>query len=178
LNIFRSRKSSAVIWALACAALLLTAACSRDQSEQGGAEAKQEKATAAAVPSKSQADILKTVTQSQGKVVVLNFWATWCDPCRTEIKDLKELRTQYAEDELVIHGYSVDRDPGAVAAFARKADFNYPVYMATEGAARFFKIEAIPRLMLYDKTGELKVNAEGVANPDRLREIIDSLLAE
>jgi thiol-disulfide isomerase/thioredoxin len=163
------------------AALIFTASCSEapEQAAQTRPETtQQETKKASSVETLGQAEIIKAINDSAGKVVVVNFWATWCDPCREEIKDLKELREEYAEDQLVIMGIAVDNEPGAVEAFARRVDFNYPVFLATEAAARFFRIEAIPRLMLYDKKGELKVNAEGLANPDRLREIVDNLLSE
>lgn len=163
------------------AALVFTASCSEapEQAAPTMVETKRQEAKKApAIESVGQAEIIKAINDSAGKVVVVNFWATWCDPCREEIKDLKELRAEYAEDQLVILGIAVDKEPGAVEAFARRVDFNYPVYLATEAAARFFRIEAIPRLMLYDKKGELKVNAEGLADPDRLREIVENLLSE
>lgn len=124
-----------------------------------------------------RAEILKAVNDSRGKVVLLNFWATWCDPCRAEIRELKEVRRAYGEDELLILGISVDREPRVVEAFVDRIGFNYPVYLATDSAAAFFRVQAVPRLMLYGPDGELKVNVEGLVGGNRLREIVDALLA-
>ena len=63
----------------------------------------------------------------KGKVVVLNFWATWCWPCREEIPDLVSLQKEYAARGLVVLGVSMDEgDPARVASFAKKFGINYP----------------------------------------------------
>ena len=67
----------------------------------------------------------------KGKVVVLNFWATWCPPCRAEIPDLVSLQQQYAARGLVVVGISMDEGgPAGVASFV-KTGINYPVVNGT-----------------------------------------------
>lgn len=156
---------------LILAVLSLAPSCSEGPENPSKAE------PAVEIQTISQAGILKTINQAKGKVVLLNFWATWCDPCRAEIKELKELRGEYSEDELLILGLAVDREPAVVKAFAKQAGFNYPVYLATDAAMMFFRVQGVPRLMFYGKDGELRVNREGMVGASGLREIVDSLLA-
>jgi thiol-disulfide isomerase/thioredoxin len=62
----------------------------------------------------------------KGKVILLNFWATWCGPCRVEIPDLIALQTQYA-DELVVLGISVDDEADKMKPYAEDMKINYPL---------------------------------------------------
>lgn len=76
----------------------------------------------------------KTVSLSdlKGKVVILNFWATWCPPCVAEIPDFIDIAGKYQGKKVVVIGASVDSiQPSEVAAFARKKGMNYPIVMAT-----------------------------------------------
>ena len=65
----------------------------------------------------------------KGKVILLNFWATWCGPCKAEIPGFVELQDQYGKDGLVIVGYSVDDDAAKAKAFADQFKMNYPILL-------------------------------------------------
>lgn len=82
----------------------------------------------------------------QGKVVLLNFWATWCPPCREEVPELVDLQTRY-KDRLQVIGVSMD-DPDDVAAvkkFTQRANVNYPIVMVTrEMLAEYGGVPALP----------------------------------
>src|SRR5260370_11041587 len=72
-----------------------------------------------------------TLAGSKGKVILLNFWATWCGPCRAEIPDLVELQNKY-KDRLHILGLVVnDDDQAAIKKFVAESGINYPVAIAT-----------------------------------------------
>ncbi|CCO23182.1 TlpA family protein disulfide reductase [Maridesulfovibrio hydrothermalis] len=102
------------------------------------------------------------ISNNKGKVVLVNFWATWCPPCRAEIPELVELRKKFSDDELVMIGVSVDAEPGAVTKFlADGNEFNYPVYFADQDVSSFFRIQSIPRTMLYDGNGKRVFDKEG-----------------
>ena len=79
----------------------------------------------------------KTISMAdlKGKVVLVNFWATWCPPCRAEIPDLVKLQEKY-RDKLVVLGISEDEDasPQEVKAFGAEQKMNYPIVMLTPGA--------------------------------------------
>ena len=89
----------------------------------------------------------KTITTKElaGKVVIFNFWATWCAPCRAEIPDLVKLQEQY-KDQLVIIGVLSEDDPGPhVSRFAADYKINYPIVPETkELSATFTGIYALP----------------------------------
>ncbi|MDI1313575.1 TlpA disulfide reductase family protein, partial [Prosthecobacter sp.] len=90
----------------------------------------------------------KTVKLSdfRGKVVVLNFWATWCPPCRREIPDLVALHEKYAEQGLVVIGVSLDEGGAtSVKSFVTKAGVKYPVVMGDQETAQAYGgITSIP----------------------------------
>jgi len=107
-------------------------------------------------------------TQFKGKVVVLDFWATWCPPCRREIPGYVDLQKKYEKDGLVIVGVSLDqKGPGVVKAFAEKYGINYQLVMGDESVQEAFGgIEAIPTTFIIDREGKIrdrKVGAEDTA---------------
>ena len=95
-------------------------------------------------------------TDWHGKVVLLNFWATWCGPCRAEIPDLVALQNKY-RDELVIIGISEDEGPvDAVRKFAAQYKVNYPIAMTTPDIEKLFPgISALPTTFILDKDGKV-----------------------
>ncbi|MDO8541443.1 MAG: TlpA disulfide reductase family protein [Opitutaceae bacterium] len=116
--------------------------------------------------------------QFKGKVVVLDFWATWCTPCVKEIPGYIDLARKYEKDGVVIVGVSVDQaGPEVVKAFAAKHKVNYPLVMADEGiVAAFGGIEAIPTTFLIDRQGQIRDRKEGLAETDEYEKRIVSLL--
>jgi peroxiredoxin len=113
----------------------------------------------------------KEVTSAdfKGKVVVLDFWATWCPPCVHEIPGYTELQKKYGKDGLVIVGVSLDQGgPAVVKPFASKMAINYPLVMGDEAIqAAFGGLEAIPTTFLIDRSGQIrdrKVGAEETAS--------------
>lgn len=104
----------------------------------------------------------------KGKVAVIDFWATWCGPCRMEIPGYVELQKKYGKDRLVIVGISVDaQGPGVVKSFVEKNKMNYQVVMANDDVVAAFGgsegIQAIPTTFIIDREGQIrdkKVGAE------------------
>lgn len=101
----------------------------------------------------------------RGKVVLLNFWATWCGPCREEIPEFEQLQREYA-GKLQVIGMSVDELPAAeVAKKAAALGINYPVAMASNAVQqRFGPINSIPVTWVIDPQGQLQQRNHG-ANP-------------
>jgi len=107
-----------------------------------------------------------TLADAHGKVVLLNFWATWCGPCRAEIPDLIELQTRY-KDQLQIIGLTVDEeDAGTVEKVVDETGINYPVAMApAELRIKYGGITALPTSFLLDSLGRVVQKHEGLRDP-------------
>lgn len=120
--------------------------------------------------------ILRSVTEAKGKVVVVSFWASWCQPCRIEIPELMEVREDFGDDELFILGVSIDRDEAMYRAFVDKAEFNYPVGLGNDEVVQMFQVSGVPKIMVYDTQGRLVINQEGVVTADSLTKLLHRLL--
>jgi len=91
----------------------------------------------------------------QGKVVVVNFWATWCPPCRKEMPDLQTLYDRFKAEGLVILAIS-DEDLGKVKPFVTARNVGYPILLDPgRKVNELFHIESIPKTLVYDRTGKL-----------------------
>ena len=121
-------------------------------------------------------DLLRAVTEAKGKVVIINFWASWCQPCRREIPELMEVRKAFGEHELYLLGVSVDRDKRMYEAFVDKAGFNYPVGLGHEEVLEMFQVSSVPTLVVYDTKGRLVANEGGLVTSDSLSALVRSLL--
>src|ERR1700691_2624964 len=99
----------------------------------------------------------------KGKVVFINFWATWCPPCRAEIPVLIDLANRY-KDRLQVVGVSVDDgDPAEVKKFAKQAGINYPIVMADRTiVAEYGGVAALPTLFVVNPDGNVVQKHEGL----------------
>jgi thiol-disulfide isomerase/thioredoxin len=101
----------------------------------------------------------------RGKIVLVNFWATWCPPCRAEIPDLIALQEKY-RDHLVIVGISEDEGSvDAVKRFVAEHKINYPIVMSTPQLRRIFPaVMALPTTLVLDRNGNLTQKNVGILN--------------
>lgn len=98
---------------------------------------------------------ITTMEDLKGKVVLVNFWATWCPPCRVEIPELIKLQEQHRE-RLQVIGISEDEDPEPVREFVKRVGINYPVVMATpELIAAYGGVAALPTTFVIDTEGRV-----------------------
>ncbi len=96
-----------------------------------------------------------TFSGLRGKVVLVNFWATWCPPCRKEMPDLEALYEKFAGQELVILGIS-DEEAAKVEPFIRKRKVTFPVLLDPKRKVyEMFVVEGIPKSFIYDRDGKL-----------------------
>jgi thiol-disulfide isomerase/thioredoxin len=114
----------------------------------------------------------------RGKVVLVNFWATWCGPCREEIPMLALLQDHY-RDRLVILGLSIDeRPPAEVGAFATELGVNYPVAMSTRALEQAFGgITAVPSTFVVDPAGRIVQRHLGLLQGPRTEHEVRALAA-
>jgi len=99
----------------------------------------------------------------KGKVVIVNFWATWCPPCRAEIPDLIKLQNKY-KDQLQIIGISDDDDPPAtVKKWASEHGMNYPIVMSTDELRKVFVgVSALPTSFILNRESKMMIRHVGM----------------
>lgn len=115
--------------------------------------------------------------QWPGKVVMVNFWATWCPPCRYEIPELLELKKEYGE-KLEIIGVSEDDDgPDGVIKFVLAKNMDYPIVMATRDIVRSYGgVPALPTTFLINTEGRVVTKHSGLYPKDAYDQEIRALL--
>lgn len=96
------------------------------------------------------------LSEFRGKVVILDFWATWCGPCRVEIPHFVELQKQYRDKGLAVIGVSLDEQgPEVVKKFVKQFGVNYPVVIGNEKIADAYGIEGLPTTFVIDRHGRI-----------------------
>ncbi|MBN1836214.1 MAG: TlpA family protein disulfide reductase [Spirochaetales bacterium] len=116
----------------------------------------------------------------KGQVVLLDFWATWCPPCRAELPHLKRLHQDLNARGFTLIGMTVDRGSrDEVAEAVARFKINYPLGLADEAIQkRFGGIRAVPTKFLLDKKGAIRQSYVGYVSEAQLRNDIAPLLAE
>ena len=116
----------------------------------------------------------------RGKAVLLNFWATWCGPCKIEIPWLEDLQKQYAPQGLQIVGISMDDDPPAkVAQFAKDQGINYTVVMGNDKVADLYGgVDGLPETFYIGRDGKIVTRVLGLVGHKEIEENIQSALKE
>lgn len=120
------------------------------------------------------------LAQWRGKVMVVNFWATWCPPCRAEIPEFVKLQGKYRENGLIFVGIALD-EKGKVQAFADEAGINYPVLLGeleAVGLSRKLgnRLGGLPFTAIIDRGGHIATTEMGELSQARLEPLIKSLL--
>ncbi len=115
----------------------------------------------------------------QGKVVLLNFWATWCGPCKIEVPWFVEFAEQYGADGLVVAGVSIDDTADKIQEFATQYDVNYPMLVGL-GRDDFMEsygpIWGVPMTFFIDREGTLCRTHAGIAAREEFEKDITDLL--
>jgi peroxiredoxin len=118
-----------------------------------------------------------TLSSYRGKVVLLDFWATWCVPCREEIPHFVELQDKYRDRGLQIIGVSMDDSADPVRPFTQQFRMNYPVVMGNANLGeQYGGVLGLPLAFLLDREGRILKKHIGAISPEVFEKEIGSLL--
>ncbi len=116
----------------------------------------------------------------RGRVVVLNFWATWCEPCKKEMPDLSAIQNEYAPLGVQVIGAAGDAaaDSAKVLKFIREYKLNFPVWVgaSTDDMERFGVGKVLPATVIIDREGKIVWREIGIIKPLELRKELDKIL--
>lgn len=108
------------------------------------------------------------LAQYRGRVVVVDFWASWCTPCRRSIPWLNEMRAKYGNRGLVIIGVNVDKDRREAERFLREVPAEFGIVYDSDGRlATSYQVESMPSSYVYGRNGELAARHLGFQNANR-----------
>jgi peroxiredoxin len=114
-----------------------------------------------------------TLKDLRGKVVLVNFWATWCPPCRKEMPDLETLYNRFKDQGLVILAIS-DEDAGKVKPFIAERNVTYPILLDPgRKVNELFQIEGIPKSFIYDRNGKLVAESIDMRTQKQFLEMLE-----
>lgn len=174
-----ARRARSIVRALGCLAVLLTVAVSgmAQQVNDPVIRFVRSPDLAPAFSLKNMDGKPLNLADSHGKVVFLNFWATWCGPCRVEIPDLVDLQNRY-KDRLQVIGLNVDDDDAdEIQKYVEKTGINYPVAMApAELRRQYGGIPALPTSFVLDTEGRVVQKHVGLFDPSLYETEIRALL--
>lgn len=118
----------------------------------------------------------------KGKAVLLNFWATWCPPCREEIPLLIDLQKQHAAENLQVIGVAID-DKTAVLAYRQSVGMNYPTLLGNDNTMQLIadygnRSGSLPYTVIIDRHGAIVVRKLGIFTRAELESLLDPLLTK
>lgn len=97
------------------------------------------------------------LAEQRGQVVMLNFWATWCNPCRVEMPHLQKLYSQYKDIGFTIYGINIDNNKVKAAKMAKDLGAKFPIlFDNTQKVSKLYSIKAMPLTLLIDRDGKVR----------------------
>lgn len=118
----------------------------------------------------------REISDTEGKIIIVDFWATWCSPCRKQTLILSNLYEKYRSKGVAIIGVAMDYNMKDVKEFVCKSEIKYPVYLGSEDIGFMYKVKAVPTTHIYDNNGNLVKKHTGFINEDELTQIIEDIL--
>jgi peroxiredoxin len=114
-----------------------------------------------------------TFSELRGKVVLVNFWATWCPPCRKEMPDLETLYTRFGSKGFVVLGIS-DEETAEVEPFIRDHKISFPVLLdPSRKVNELFVVQGIPKSFVYDRQGKLVAQSIDMRTQKQFLEMLE-----
>ena len=119
------------------------------------------------------------LSEHRGKIVVVNFWASWCGPCRFETPDLAQVYDEYKDKGVVFAGVAVNDDPESSLIFLRRFNVKYFTGPDVDDKlATTFQTRALPTTLIIGRNGKTRLRFPGATNAEELRQLLDTILAE
>lgn len=120
-----------------------------------------------------------TLSKLKGKVVLIDFWATWCPPCRNSIPVFAKLYNKYHDQGFTVLGISTE-EKSVLTRYRDEHNVPYPILLGTKELLRMYEISAIPKMYILDKNGVVRKTQLGFAPEleQGLNTLIDSLVKE
>lgn len=112
----------------------------------------------------------------RGRPVVLDFWATWCGPCRAEAPILDQLSRRFQDTGALVVGVNTNDEPGLAEAFAAKKGLSYPIVYDDKGVAHAYDVHSFPTLVFVDKEGKVAAVRSGVTSDAEVDRLLRQLL--
>jgi len=123
-------------------------------------------------------ELLDELAANHGKVILVNFFAAFCGPCRREIPELIQMRKEIPAEDLLIIGIAIDENIREAASFVKSMGItgNYPVYYGGEELARAYRIDAIPFNVIYNRDGHIEVSEAGYVPGPEMKQFLMGLI--
>lgn len=121
------------------------------------------------------------LAEQRGKVVMLNFWASWCGPCRKEMPLLDEMYQRYNKVGFELYGINVEQDTAAAKKLLKDLGVTLPVLYDPESkVSKLYKVDAMPTTVMIDKNGEIRYVNRGykAGDEEKYRDQIQTLIRE
>jgi cytochrome c biogenesis protein CcmG/thiol:disulfide interchange protein DsbE len=117
------------------------------------------------------------LAEQRGHPVLLDFWATWCGPCKAQSPIVNRIATRYKDRGLVVVGVNTSDEEGMAAAYVKGHGLSFPMaYDRGNAAARAYDVENLPTMVLISKTGKLIAVRQGMTSDDELDRLVRSAL--
>jgi peroxiredoxin len=114
----------------------------------------------------------------RGKVVLVNFWATWCPYCRHEMPSMESFYRDYRSRGFEILALSIDDDPATVRSFMAQEGYSFPVAMSNGAGQLFGGVTKVPTSYVIDKRGHVRKVVSGQVHYGRMKDLVEPLLKE
>jgi peroxiredoxin/outer membrane lipoprotein-sorting protein len=113
----------------------------------------------------------------RGKVVVVDFWATWCPPCREQMPHLQQIHQQFSDKGVVVLGLDVGEDGPSVSQFARQSAYTFKLLLGSEpSVTELYFVDGFPTTLVVDRQGKIVYRAVGGEPPEKLRAAIQKAI--
>ncbi len=102
------------------------------------------------------------LSEQRGQVVLINFWASWCGPCRQEMPLLDDIQQKYSKLGFTILGVNVDKDPSKADKILKDIPVSFPVLYDNEGeVSQLFNVDSMPTTVIVDRDGNMRFHHRG-----------------